>query len=157
MAFEIFHSHAGKEQPVEIPALGLKLSVRLPLEVSGGAITIMETVNAAGFGPPLHRHTETEVFRVLEGVYLYEVNGRRFHGKVGDLITVPGGAAHAFVNVGDRPARQMVLMLPAMDAVRFFTELAKVLAAGQPSRDALNAFGAPWRVEFLGPPISATL
>lgn len=156
MAFEIYHSHPGKEQPLEIPALGLKLSVRLPLQVSGGAITIMETVNAAGFGPPLHRHSETEIFRVLEGVYLYEVNGRRFYGKVGDLITVPGGAAHAFVNVGDQPARQMVLMLPAMDAVRFFTELAKVLASGHTSRDALSAFGAPWGVEFLGPPISAT-
>ncbi len=157
MAFEVHHSHAGKERPLEIPALGLKLSVRLPLEVSGGAITIMETVNAPGFGPPLHRHNETEVFRVLEGVYLYEVNGRRFHGKAGDLITVPGGSAHAFVNVGERPARQMVLMLPAMDAVRFFTELAQVLASGHADREALSAFGAPWGVEFLGAPISATL
>lgn len=157
MAFEVYHSHAGKEKPVEIPALGLKLSVRLPLEVSGGAITVMETVNAAGFGPPLHRHNETEIFRVLEGVYLYEVNGRRFHGKAGDLITVPGGSAHAFVNVGERPARQMVLMLPALDAVRFFTELAEVLASGHADREALSAWGAPWGVEFLGAPISATL
>jgi quercetin dioxygenase-like cupin family protein len=157
MAFELYHSHAGKEQPVEIPALGLKLSVRLPPEISGGAITIMETVNEPGFGPPLHRHHETEVFRVLEGVYLYEVNGRRFHGKTGDVISVPGGTAHGFVNVGDRPARQMVLMLPAMDAVRFFTELAKVLANGHADRETLNAFGTPWGVEFLGAPLSATL
>jgi quercetin dioxygenase-like cupin family protein len=157
MAFETYHSHAGKERPLEIPALGLKLSVRLPQDVSGGAITIMETVNAAGFGPPLHSHNETEIFRVLEGVYLYEVNGRRFHGKAGDVITVPSGSAHAFVNVGERPARQMVLMLPALDAVRFFSELAQVLASGQASREALNAFGAPWGVEFLGAPLSATL
>ena len=122
-----------KERPLEIPALGLKLSVRLPLEVSGGAITIMETVNAPGFGPPLHRHAETEIFRVREGVYLYEIGGRRFYGKAGDLITVPGGSAHAFVNVGERPARQMVLMLPAMDAVRFFTELARSWPAATPT------------------------
>lgn len=156
MGFEIYHSHAGREQPLEIPALGLKLSVRLPPEVSGGAITIMETVNAPGFGPPLHRHRETEVFRVLDGVYLYEVNGRRFYGKAGDVISVPSGSTHAFVNVGDRPARQMVLMLPALDAVRFFTELANVLASGHADREALSAFGAPWGVEFLGAPISAT-
>jgi len=157
MAFEPYHSHAGKEKPVVIPALGLKLSVRLPLDISGGAITIMETVNAPGFGPPLHRHHETEAFPVLEGVYLYEVNGRRFHGKAGDVISVPGGTAHAFVNVGDRPARQMVLMLPAMDAVRFFTELAKVLAIGHADRETLNTFGASWGVEFVGAPLSATL
>ena len=127
MAFEVYHSHAGKERPLEIPALGLKLSVRLPQEVSGGAITIMEQVNAPGFGPPLHRHNEAEILRVLEGVYLYEVNGRRFHGKVGDLISVPGGSAHAFVNVGERPARQMVLEqkyswchVPEISSVGFF-------------------------------------
>jgi quercetin dioxygenase-like cupin family protein len=156
MAFDVYHSYAGKERPLEIPALGLKLSIRLPQEVSGGAITIMEQVNAPGFGPPLHRHHEAEIFRVLEGVYLYEVNGRRFYGKVGDLITAPAGSAHAFVNIGDRPARQMVLMLPALDAVRFFTELAAVMANGRPDREALSAFGGPWGVEFLGPPISAT-
>jgi len=156
MAFELYHSHAGKDQPVEIPALGLKLSVRLPLAVSGGAITIMEQVNAPGFGPPLHRHHETEIFRVLEGVYLYEISGRRFYGKAGDVISVPAGSTHAFVNVGDRPARQMVIMLPALDAVRFFTELAAVMANGRPDREALSAFGAPWGVEFLGAPISAT-
>ena len=38
----------------------------------------------------MHRHHETEVFRVLEGVYLYEVNGRRFHGKAGDVFEMIG-------------------------------------------------------------------
>jgi hypothetical protein len=61
------------------------------------------------------------------------------------------------VNVGDRAARQMGLMLPALDAVRFYSELAMVMADGRPDRGALNAFGAPWGVEFLGAPIRATL
>jgi quercetin dioxygenase-like cupin family protein len=156
MAFEFFHSRADEEEPVEIPALGLKLSVRFEQAAPDGAITILETENAPGFGPPLHRHHETEIFRVMEGEYLYEVDGRRFHAKAGDLVTVPGGAVHAFVNVTGQPARQMVLMLPAMDALKFFTDLAKILADGRPNPDALNAFGAPWGVEFLGPPIRET-
>jgi hypothetical protein len=48
-------------------------------------------------------------------------------------------------------------MLPAMDAVKFFTELANVLASGHAGREALSAFGAPWGVEFLGAPLSAVL
>jgi quercetin dioxygenase-like cupin family protein len=95
-----------------------------------------------GFGPPLHRHGETEIFRVLEGRYLFEVNGRRFEAASGDTLSVPGGDAHAFVNLTDKPARQLVMILLAMDAARFFTELGQFLK-GKPDRDALNVFGKP--------------
>jgi len=128
--------------------------VRLPPEVSGEALTVLETSNAPGFGPPLHRHRETKVFRVLEGRHLYEVNGRHFEAAAGDLVSVPGGDAHAFVNITDKPARQLVMMLPGMDAQRFLLGLGQVLEKGHPDRIALNAFGKPWGVEFLGPPLS---
>ena len=154
MSFQFAHS-AGDTQPaMKVPALGLELSVTLSAELSGGALTLIETVNAPGFGPPMHRHHETEVFRVLEGRYLFEVNGRLFEAASGDTLSVPGGDAHAFVNLSDEPARQLVMILPAMDAARFFTGLGEFLK-GKPDRDALNVFGKPWGVEFLGPPLSA--
>jgi quercetin dioxygenase-like cupin family protein len=155
MSFEFFQSLGGNESTLKIPNLGLELSVRLSRDVSGGALTVMETVNAVGFGPPLHRHHETEVFRVLEGRYLYEVDGRRFEAASGDLVSVPGGAAHTFTNVSDGASRQLVLMLPAMDAIGFFRGLGELMAAGRPDMLMLNAYGAPWGVEFLGPPIHA--
>jgi quercetin dioxygenase-like cupin family protein len=156
MAFEFFQSVSGNESKLDIPKLGLVLTVRLTQEVSGGAMAVLETINAPGFGPPLHRHHETEVFRVLEGRYLYEVDGRRFYAAAGDLVSVPGGAAHTFTNVSDGPARQLVLMLPAMDAVGFFGGLGELMAAGRPDMATLNAYGRPWGVEFLGPPIHET-
>jgi quercetin dioxygenase-like cupin family protein len=155
MAFQFFNSATNGSPILKIPALGLEIAVRLPPEVSGEALTILETSSAPGFGPPLHRHRETEVFRVLEGRYLYEVNGRRFEAAAGDLVSVPGGDAHAFVNITDKPARQLVMMLPAMDAQRFFLGLGQILENGRPDGDALNAFGEHWGVEFLGPPLSA--
>jgi quercetin dioxygenase-like cupin family protein len=154
MAFEFFQSHSDGAK-LEIPSIGLELAVRISTEVSGGALTVLETVNAVGFGPPLHRHPETEVFRVLEGEYLFEVDGRRFHAAAGDVVSVPGGVAHTFTNISKGPARQLVMMLPAMDALAFFTGLSKVMAGGRPDVQTLNAFGAPWDVEFLGPPIHA--
>jgi quercetin dioxygenase-like cupin family protein len=153
-AFEFFQSYPD-EAKLEIPLMGLELSVRISTEVSGGALTVLETVNAVGFGPPLHRHHETEVFRVLEGEYLYEVDGRRFHAAAGDVVSVPGGAAHTFTNISKGFARQLVMMLPGMDALRFFSELGKLMGGGRPDMAALNAFGGPWGVEFLGPPIHA--
>jgi mannose-6-phosphate isomerase-like protein (cupin superfamily) len=154
MPFRFVHSAANSLSTINIPALGLELAVRLPPDASGGTLTVIETINAAGFGPPLHRHSETEVFHVLEGRYLFEVDGRRFEAGTGDMISVPGGAAHTFVNITDQPARQLVMMLPGMDAQKFFIGLGETFAAGKPDRQALNSFGKPWGVEFLGPPLS---
>jgi quercetin dioxygenase-like cupin family protein len=153
MPFQFFQSPVGHAKSLKIGALGLDLTVRLAPDVSGGELALFETVNAPGFGPPLHRHREAEIFRVLEGRYLFQVDDRRFEAGEGDLVSVPGGAAHAFVNITDRPAQQLVLMLPGMDAHAFFLGLSEVLLT-KPSRDDLNAFGKPWGVEFLGPPLS---
>lgn len=156
MSFQFFHSAPDEPSMVKIPAMGLELAVRLPRDATGEALTLMETVNAPGFGPPLHRHSETEVFRVLEGEYLYEVEGKRFRATAGDVVSVPGGLAHTFVNVSERPSRQLVLLLPAMDAMKFFVGLGEIMKAGRPEQSVLNAYGASWGVEFLGPPIKAT-
>jgi mannose-6-phosphate isomerase-like protein (cupin superfamily) len=154
MLSQPFHSIPENAKSVRIPELGLDLSVRLPPGILSGMLTVFETVNAVSFGPPLHRHSEAEVFRVIEGSYLFEVDSSRFHAKAGDVVCVPGGAAHAFLNTSNAPSRQMVMMLPGMDAERFFLELAAIMASPSHDRAALNAFGAPWTVEFLGPPLT---
>ena len=153
MPFQFFHSESSGLSIVKIPPLGLELTVRLPPEASGQTLTLIETTNAPGFGPPLHRHRETEVFRVLEGKYLFEVNGRRFEGAAGDVISVPGGASHAFLNITSKPARQLVMILPGMNAQLFFVELGQLMVGFRPDQDALNVFGKPWGVEFLGLPL----
>jgi quercetin dioxygenase-like cupin family protein len=129
------------------------MTVTLPPSVSGGALAVIETENAPGHGPPLHRHPEAETFRILEGRYLFDVNGVRTHASAGDLVHVPGGAAHTFMNATDRPARQLVVITPGLDAERFFRELAVALAAVPPEPAALAAFASAWRVDFLGPPL----
>ncbi|MCS0497305.1 cupin domain-containing protein [Ancylobacter mangrovi] len=153
MSVSFLHS-PGTEPPIKVPAIGLDLFVRLPPAASGGEFCFIETVNAPGAGPPRHRHREAEIFRVIEGRYLYEVDGRRFFAEAGDVVSIPGGAAHGFVNVTDAPARQYILIAPALDATAFFTELSGIMRDGIPDRDALNAFGARWQVEFLGPPLN---
>jgi quercetin dioxygenase-like cupin family protein len=144
MTFEFLHS-AHQEGPIHIPQIGLTLTV----------LTAIETINEPGFGPPLHRHRETEVFYVLEGRYLFDVDGKPFVAETGDVVSVPGGVAHAFVNITDKPARQFIQILPGLDACAFFLGLGDVMRTGKPDREALNAFGARWQVEFLGPPLKA--
>jgi quercetin dioxygenase-like cupin family protein len=153
MTFKALRSD-GREPPILVPAIGLDLYIRVPPEATSGAMSVIETVNAPGFGPPLHRHRETEIFRVIEGRYLYEVDGVRTEAVAGDVMVVPGGAAHAFRNITDAPARQYIVITPALDADGFFNGLAEITSRGKPDREALNAFGARWNVEFLGPPLS---
>jgi quercetin dioxygenase-like cupin family protein len=148
-----FHHSKGKDPSVAIPAIGLDLQVRIPTSATDGAFCLIETTNAPGFGPPLHRHVEAEVFRVMSGRYLYEVDGRRFHAETGDVVSVPGGSAHAFINVTDQPAKQFIMITPGLDALAFFSALANVMRNGRPDVAALNAFGRQWAMEFLGPPL----
>jgi quercetin dioxygenase-like cupin family protein len=154
MAFD-FHHSTHDEKPILIPQIGLTLRVRLPLEATGGVLTAIETINAPGYGPPLHRHRETEIFYVLEGRYLFEVDDVRLEACAGDVVTVPGGRTHAFVNLGQAPARQFIQILPALDAASFFRGLGEVMRDGKLDKDALNLFGRNWKVEFLGPPLRA--
>ena len=154
MAFDYHHS-THDEKPILIPQIGLTLRVRLPLEATGGVLTAIETINAPGYGPPLHRHRETEIFYVLEGRYLFEVDDVRLEACAGDVVTVPGGRTHAFVNLGQAPARQFIQILPALDAASFFRGLGEVMRDGKLDKDALNLFGRNWKVEFLGPPLRA--
>jgi quercetin dioxygenase-like cupin family protein len=153
MTFRFLHSTHGGTL-VSIPQIGLDLRVPVPFDATGGTLTSIETTNAPGFGPPLHRHRETEIFYVLEGRYLFEVDGKRFHAEIGDVVIAPGGAAHTFVNVTGKPARQFIQIIPGLDAVAFFTGLGEVMRSGRLDPDALNAFGKAWNVEFLGPPLS---
>ncbi len=143
MPFQLQHSPAITSLTLKIPAIGLELAVRLPKTASDGSLVILETTNAPGFGPPLHRHRETEIFRVLEGEYLYEVDGKRFHATPGDLITVPGGVPPSFTNPSSHPARQIVLMLPAMDAQAFFTGLGDLMAAEPNGESNSSAHPSP--------------
>ncbi|MEJ0003697.1 MAG: cupin domain-containing protein [Pararobbsia sp.] len=152
MTFQLSTTTAADSR-IKVPAIGLELRVCMAPSISGNAMSMIETCNAPGFGPPFHRHAETEIFHVLEGRYLFEVEGNRFVAHVGDTITVPGGLAHGFVNLDDQPARQLVTIVPGLDAAAFFTELGDLMKTGRPDAALQKAFAAKWGVDFLGPPL----
>ncbi|MBI0539430.1 cupin domain-containing protein [Roseomonas sp. KE2513] len=148
--FDFLHDTNGGE-PIHLPEIGLNLRVRLSSRESNGQLTVIETTHAAGYGPPLHRHLETEVYRIVTGSYLFEVAGTRFNALAGDVVCIPGGAAHRFINVTDGPAGQIVMILPGLDAAGFFTEFAGVMRGGRADPAVLSTFEEYWGFELLGP------
>ena len=97
------------------PSGGLD-AIRMPPAASDDAFALIETINAPGAGPPRHRHREAEIFRVIEGRHLYEMDGRRFYAEAGDVVSIPGGSEHVFVNLTDQPARQFILVYLAQSS-----------------------------------------
>jgi mannose-6-phosphate isomerase-like protein (cupin superfamily) len=65
-------------------------------------------VNASpGCGPALHRHEYDEVIIVQEGRATCVTGDKQSEVKAGDIIVIPAGTPHSFVNSGDTPLRQI--------------------------------------------------
>ena len=62
---------------------------------------------APGGGPALHRHDYDEVFVVQEGQATMTAGDRELQVSAGDIVVVPAGQPHGFVNSGAAPLRQL--------------------------------------------------
>ena len=62
---------------------------------------------APGDGPKLHRHQYPEVFIILEGEMTATVDDETGRVDPGNVVIVPAGAAHKFVNSGTGRLRQV--------------------------------------------------
>lgn len=142
---------ARAEPIIRIPSVNLGVRVRIAAASAAGLPTVLETTNAAGFGPPLHRRARSEIFEIVTCRFLFEADGQRFIARRGDLVSVPGSEARGFVDVTGTGARKKFVIQQGIDAAAFFNELAQVLASDARGRSARpRAFGKRWRVVYLG-------
>ena len=85
----------------------------------GGADVSFFMVDASpGRGPSLHKHDYDEVFVVQEGQATMTAGDREIVVGAGDIVVVPAGQPHGFVNSGDGPLRQIDIHL----SPRYVTE-----------------------------------
>ncbi len=84
--------------------------------VEGVSFILVEA--APGRGPSLHRHAYAEICIVQEGQALYTLGDEQIEARAGEVVVVPPGVPHAFVNTGDGPLRQVDIHASS----RFVTE-----------------------------------
>jgi mannose-6-phosphate isomerase-like protein (cupin superfamily) len=60
-----------------------------------------------GSGPKLHKHPYEEVFVVQEGDVTFTVGEDEIEASGGQVVVVPAGVPHKFVNSGTGPLRQI--------------------------------------------------
>jgi mannose-6-phosphate isomerase-like protein (cupin superfamily) len=60
-----------------------------------------------GTGPDLHRHPYAEVFVVQEGRVAFTVGDDAIEATAGQIVVVPPGVPHKFVNLGPGRSRHL--------------------------------------------------
>ena len=132
-----------------------QVKVKLSGADTAGAYAIVESVTEPQGGPPLHRHTrEDESFYVLEGEFLFEVDGQRIHAGPGSAVFAPRGTVHTFKNVGATPGRMLGVVQPAgLDS--FFEDMDAAGTSKEPDIAMLAQIFQKYGLELVGPPLAA--
>jgi quercetin dioxygenase-like cupin family protein len=141
----------GDGPTVQGPAGG-PLTFKARGEQTGGALTAIENVIAPGDGPPLHVHArEDEAWWVIEGTLRFRLGEDRAQAPAGTFVFVPRTVPHAFQNVGETPARILVLFTPA-GMERFFDAFATTPAGP----GAFASAGREADMDVVGPPLAVS-
>ena len=144
----------GEGTTIQGPAGG-PLTLKVRGAQTAGSLTAFEHIVGPGDGPPLHRHArEGESWYVLEGRLRFKLGGEVHVVSEGSFVHAAPGTPHCFQNVGEAPARLLVLFSPAAKEA-FFDELEK-LPAGPLDPEVFAAFGRAVGMEVLGPPLSVS-
>jgi quercetin dioxygenase-like cupin family protein len=144
----------GEGETVQGPAGG-PLTFKARGEQTNGALTLLENLIAPGDGPPLHTHAhEDESWYVLEGALRFRLGEEIAAAPAGSFVFVPRGTPHCFQNIGEEPARIIVMFTPS-GMERFFDRFA-TLPAGPVDPEAFRSIGAQVGMDVVGPPLAAT-
>lgn len=144
----------GDGETIQGPAGG-PLTFKARGEQTNGTLTVFENVIAPSDGPPLHVHvSQDESWYVLEGELRFKLDGELRGAPQGAFVFVPRGTAHCFQNVGEEPARIIVVFTPSgMEG--FFDRFAE-LPAGPVDPDVFRRLGADVGMNVLGPPLAVS-
>jgi mannose-6-phosphate isomerase-like protein (cupin superfamily) len=114
-----------------VSARGSSMLFKAVAETTGGAFSLMEReLPVSNRRPQPHTHQGAEGFYVLEGSIEFIVGDQHRVGNPGFWALVPSGVPHTFGNVGESPARLLVIHAPAADA--YFVKLQEVWGKTEP-------------------------
>lgn len=125
--------------------------IKASADETNGGFTLLEAVEPAGFGPPVHIHDDSaEAFYVLEGEYIVLIEGAEHACPPGSFVYVPAGIEHGF-RVGSVKSRKLNIYVPsAMEG--YFAALAAATTAGTAMGESdLTELAARHAMRVTGP------
>lgn len=105
-------SAPGKERTAQTP-FGAPVVIHATAAETNGALGMWETFTPPGKGPAPHTHTrETEIFRVIRGLYRFRCGDEEFDAAPGTVVALPPHVQHSWVNISDEPGQMFVIVSP---------------------------------------------
>ena len=137
--------------------LACRMTLKASNESTGGALTVMEMLQAPGGTSPWHvHHREDEMFYLLEGNILFKCGDELFEGGPGSFVFLPRDIPHSHKIIGETTARWLNLTTPGGGEGFFIEAGTPALEDGlrpQPgNHQQLAASAAKYGLEILGPP-----
>lgn len=113
-----------------------QIEIRFLLEAAqtAGSLTMFEFVVPAQARVPIaHSHEAfDETVYGLSGVLTWTLDDKQVRVGPGDVLFIPRGHVHHFVNLDTQDARQLSAITPGLLGPEYFHEIAEVVNAGGP-------------------------
>lgn len=147
-------------KPIHVPdnggkkvnVLGIPLVIRVHGRDTGGIVTVCESHDVPGGGPPPHIHKrEDETFQILEGEYEWTVGEEKFTAQKGETVFAPRGIPHTYRYLGQTPGRLMCIITPA-GFEGFFERIDALSPEEQQDIPRVMEIAEEFGLEFLPPP-----
>jgi quercetin dioxygenase-like cupin family protein len=140
--------------PAPLNIVGEETLVKVSAEDSDGTLAFFHLVAPPMSGPPRHVHSrEDELFYVLEGELVFELDGERHTVRAGDTVYLRRGVVHTYQNFTTSDARLLIATTPGMFC-NLFIELSAATPRGTlPAFDLIDALATKYGITTLGPPM----
>jgi quercetin dioxygenase-like cupin family protein len=149
-----FKVEAGKDrfnQPIKYRGVNPN-DVKISSKDTDGQLTVLEYVGFEKIGPPLHLHFEQdEIFYVVEGEYIFQLDSERMTLKAGDTIFLPRAVPHTWIQTSDK-GKLVYFLQPSGQMEEFFKKMNEL--KGPPTEALIQEIHQAHGMKVVGPPIS---
>jgi len=145
--------------PIQVPdnggksvnILGIPIFIRVQGRDTNGIVSVVESHDVPGGGPPLHIHRrEDETFQILEGDYEFTIGCETILAKPGTTLFAPRGIPHNYRYAGKTPGRLMCVITPS-GFEGFFEEIGALTPQQQMDIPRVMEIAKKFELEFLLP------
>jgi quercetin dioxygenase-like cupin family protein len=110
--------------------------IKISSKDTSGNLSMFEYQGNEKGGPPLHVHPyQDEVFYILEGDYLFQIDNDKFKLKQGDTIFLPRQIPHTFTQLTDK-GKMLFFFNPAGKMEDFFRTIGNLSSPPTPEEGA---------------------
>ena len=152
--FHVLAAHAGRT-PVPLNSVGEETLVKVSPADSDGALAFFHLLAPPMTGPPRHVHSrEDELFHVLEGEIVFDLDGERHTVGSGGTVYLRRGVVHAYQNFTATDARLLIATTPG-GFCDYFVELSAACPpGGMPPLEVFGPLSEKYGITILGPPMT---